>query len=512
MLCGPCDACCGADQGAAAKRGSVTRAYLMQVMQSKDHSRAGGARALSAGAPVHGAPPRAAATTLCGGACDFDGPPKVAKNSFYESPYTQWSDATRAAVLEKRDASLELRRRFLDLKRLATEKGGARSQTQKTLLAKKAFRDYVDAVRAGCRSPGRETSDSRSLQHECAARDRFGASIHASRTLREMIARPQMSRNERKTTEIRASPSWKVRALFPPGRSLGVSPAGLSDDDLDGVHPRVREHDVEHLVHKHALQRAQAGHHHPPTAAELLHLRRDSSSGLDRVDALGGGRLHWALHDWSRDADHGEGHDDLVVALIVAGVDLDVENDEHLCPLLIAVKVGNTLAVCALLHAGAAFGVTNAQGYGPLLLAAEMGQANAFSLLAEKLHEVGALAEYARRTGDGYSCLHFACVNDDAVLLRVALGRDEFKAILNLRSPRSDKDATASDLAFLGQAPLHKCVVYGHGKCADLLLDAGADPDLPDARGRAPLHCAAAGDCVQIKSSTRLQCERIRMF
>ncbi|KAK7249909.1 hypothetical protein SO694_00005310 [Aureococcus anophagefferens] len=427
MLCGPCDACCGADQGAAAKRGSVTRAYLMQVMQSKDHSRAGGARALSAGAQFHGAPPRPAAATLCGGACDFDGPPKVAKNSFYESPYTQWSESTRAAVLEKRDASLELRKQFLQMKRLATEKGGARSQTQKTLLAKKAFRDYVDAVRAGC-------------------------------------------------------------------RALGVSPAGLSDDDLDGVHPRVREHDVEHLVHKHALQRAQAGHHHPPTAAELLHLRRDSSSGLDRVDALGGGRLHWALHDWSRDADRGEGHDDLVVALIVAGVDLDVENDEHLCPLLIAIKVGNTLAVCALLHAGASFGVTNAQGYGPLLLAAEMGQANAFSLLAEKLHEVGALAEYARRTGDGYSCLHFACVNDDAVLLRVALGRDEFKAILDLRSPRSDKDATASDLAFLGQAPLHKCVVYGHGRCADLLLDAGADPDLPDARGRAPLHCAAAGE------------------
>ena len=47
-----------------------------------------------------------------------------------------------------------------------------------------------------------EKGDSRSLQHECSARDRSGNSIHASRALREMIARPKISRNEWKTTEI----------------------------------------------------------------------------------------------------------------------------------------------------------------------------------------------------------------------------------------------------------------------------------------------------------------------
>ena len=49
---------------------------------------------------------------------------------------------------------------------------------------------------------GQEKSDSSSLQHECFARDRSGKSIHASRTLREMIARPKISRNEWKMTEI----------------------------------------------------------------------------------------------------------------------------------------------------------------------------------------------------------------------------------------------------------------------------------------------------------------------
>ena len=57
-------------------------------------------------------------------------------------------------------------------------------------------------VAAASPGPGQEKGDSRSLQHECSARDRSGKSIHASRALREMIARPKISRNEWKTTEI----------------------------------------------------------------------------------------------------------------------------------------------------------------------------------------------------------------------------------------------------------------------------------------------------------------------
>ena len=48
---------------------------------------------------------------------------------------------------------------------------------------------------------GQGKSDSSSLQHECSARARSGNRIHASRALREMIARPKISRNEWKTAE-----------------------------------------------------------------------------------------------------------------------------------------------------------------------------------------------------------------------------------------------------------------------------------------------------------------------
>ena len=50
--------------------------------------------------------------------------------------------------------------------------------------------------------PGQEKGDSTSLQRECSARARSGKSIHASRPFREMIARPEISRNEWKTAEI----------------------------------------------------------------------------------------------------------------------------------------------------------------------------------------------------------------------------------------------------------------------------------------------------------------------
>ena len=67
--------------------------------------------------------------------------------------------------------------------------------------------------------PGQEKGDSTSLQHECSARARFGNSTHASRALREMIARLKVSRNERKTTEIGAFEVGNFAPFSCPGGS-----------------------------------------------------------------------------------------------------------------------------------------------------------------------------------------------------------------------------------------------------------------------------------------------------
>jgi hypothetical protein len=58
--------------------------------------------------------------------------------------------------------------------------------------------DAADTSRETVAAAGQEQGDSTSLQRECSARARPGNSTHASRALREMIARPKISRNERK--------------------------------------------------------------------------------------------------------------------------------------------------------------------------------------------------------------------------------------------------------------------------------------------------------------------------
>ena len=85
---------------------------------------------------------------------------------------------------------------------------------------------WLDTLRAdGQPPPGQDKSDSRSLQHECSARARSGKSIHASRPFREMIARPKISRNERKTTELGAFEVGNFAPFSCPGRRRGARAA-----------------------------------------------------------------------------------------------------------------------------------------------------------------------------------------------------------------------------------------------------------------------------------------------
>ena len=65
------------------------------------------------------------------------------------------------------------------------------------------------------RDAGQETGDSTSLQRGCSGRTRSRERIHCSRTPREMIARPKMSQNESKTTEIRGFKKLDMSHPFP---------------------------------------------------------------------------------------------------------------------------------------------------------------------------------------------------------------------------------------------------------------------------------------------------------
>ena len=108
-----------------------------------------------------------------------------------------------------------------------------RSLEAETALDPDAVERFFDAVTRlpsrlgalGRRSPldpGQETGDSTSLPRGCSRGNGRQESIHTLSSPREMIARPKMSQNEWKTTEIRGFKKLEIAHPFPaqagPGR------------------------------------------------------------------------------------------------------------------------------------------------------------------------------------------------------------------------------------------------------------------------------------------------------
>jgi hypothetical protein len=92
---------------------------------------------------------------------------------------------------------------------------GAVARTRRRPLAS----GELAAPEAAAFLAGQDKGDSTSLQRECSARARSGKSIHASRALPEMIARPKISRNEWKLTEIGAFEVGNFAPFSCPGSS-----------------------------------------------------------------------------------------------------------------------------------------------------------------------------------------------------------------------------------------------------------------------------------------------------
>ena len=101
------------------------------------------------------------------------------------------------------------------------------------------------------------------------------------------------------------------------------------------------------------------------------------------------------------------------------------------------------------------------------------------------LERGAALDPHPRR---GSSALHIAVRAASPSLLRVVLGTDrdgEWRPWRDAAVRLVDAEDERGEFA------LHRCVRDGDDAIAALLLDAGADPGLADARRRTPLHCAA---------------------
>ena len=126
-------------------------------------------------------------------------------------------------------------------------------------------------------------NDSTSLQLEWSARARSGETIHASRTLREMIARPKISRNERRPAERGASKVGRFSLFRCPGR--------------DGLRPHAQAHGHPHLLHPGAVPAQEQGARHAAIAHAPLRARAGEADVGDPREAAHAGRHGRAVRE-----------------------------------------------------------------------------------------------------------------------------------------------------------------------------------------------------------------------
>jgi ankyrin repeat protein len=254
------------------------------------------------------------------------------------------------------------------------------------------------------------------------------------------------------------------------------------------------------------LHAARNGDH----AAAIASLREGAAVGA--VEADGTTALHWAAHF---------GDVELVRALLAAGADAGAANRYGMTPLQVAAVEANVEVLQALLAAGADAGAVLPEGETVLMTAARTGSADALRVLLAH----GADVE-ARDTFHGESALIWAAAENHADAIRVLAEHgadlDGRSALLTLE-PRQRRagqsilplgawtplmyaarenalaagDALVAAGANLnltdpdGATALVIAIINAHYEFAELLLNAGADPNVVDNEaGMGPLYAA----------------------
>ena len=155
------------------------------------------------------------------------------------------------------------------------------------------------------------------------------------------------------------------------------------------------------------------------------------------------------------------------------------------CFLCVAARLGNEELVCALLEAGVDINQLDKLGRTPLYLAAKWNHVNVVKLLLERT------AEIDRTAVDGNTALHEAAANGHEIVdlllkagakifaahngrmpLHVAARYGQLKAVESCLKARAD-DLNALDIN--GASPLFMAAEKGHTEVVRLLLSAGAD-------------------------------------
>jgi ankyrin len=197
---------------------------------------------------------------------------------------------------------------------------------------------------------------------------------------------------------------------------------------------------------------------------------------VNQRSADGTTALHWAVYN-----------DDapLVERLVAAGANPNARNDYGAMPLTEAAVVGNARVIGRLLKAGADVESANADGQTALMVIARSNNIEAARLLLKAGAKV-----HARETWRGQTALMWAAAQSQPEMVRLLVKSgarvDERSALTNherqvTAEPRMQQRPAG------GFTPLLYAARSGCLPCAQELVRAGADVDLPDPEGITPL-------------------------
>lgn len=200
---------------------------------------------------------------------------------------------------------------------------------------------------------------------------------------------------------------------------------------------------------------------------------------VDQPTADGSTPLQWAVY---------KGDVAEVRRLIGAGADVALGNEYGATPMSLAAEVANTEVLELLLDAGADVESPNADGETALLLVARTGNVDAAKLLLEH----GAAVD-ARESWGGQTPLMWASARRHPEMIELLIVSG---AAVDARSTVRDyqrhvqAEGRPKSLDTGGFTPLLYAARENCIACVEVLLEQGADIDLPDPDGVTPLHVA----------------------
>ena len=179
---------------------------------------------------------------------------------------------------------------------------------------------------------------------------------------------------------------------------------------------------------------------------------------------------------------------ELAIALIDAGADVRLESQFGTSALAEAAIVGSAPVISVLLNAGADPNTENPEGETPLMAVARSGNVEAARLLLDAGADVNATEDWG-----GQSALMWASARSqvDMVEFLIANGANlNQRGVIRQWERKTITEPRPKDMNKGGFTPLLYAAREGCVKCARLLVDAGADPDLTDPERVSPLNIA----------------------